>query len=189
LTFNFDMLSFENIPDPGYFLMLSPKKWYLLAMIILIGTLGIYPFYLPEKEKAMADVAVWQNTEGNSSEFQIVQETTLLPLGPVSEEKNSQVAKRLRVIVTAYSSSPGETDGDPYITASGTLVRDGIVANNLLPFGTKVRLPEIFGNKVFVVEDRMNWRKGYYHVDVWFPSRQEALAFGSKLTEMEILNN
>lgn len=169
--------------------MLLAKKWYLLVSITLIGTLGIYPFYLPEKEKAMADVDIWRNTEEGLSSFQIVQESTLLPLGPILEEGNSQAKKRLRVIVTAYSSSPDETDGNPYITASGSLVRDGIVANNLLPFGTKVRLPEIFGDKIFVVEDRMNWRKGYYHVDVWFPSREEALAFGAKLTEMEILNN
>ncbi|MCD6500873.1 3D domain-containing protein [bacterium] len=119
----------------------------------------------------------------------MIEQTTLLALAPLPSYTDAEVLKKIKVIVTAYSSSIWETQGNPYITASGTYVRDGIVANNLLPFGTKIRLPEIFGDKIFVVEDRMNQRKGYYHVDVWFPSRDQALAFGSKLTEMEILTN
>jgi len=88
---------------------------------------------------------------------------------------------------TAYSSTPEETDEDPFITASGIWVKDGIVANNLLPFGTKIRLPELYGDKVFVVEDRMNSRKGYYHFDIWFASKKEALQFGAKNTYVEVL--
>jgi len=91
------------------------------------------------------------------------------------------------VIVTAYSSSIWETWGCPYTTASNTHVRDGIVANNLLPFGTKVRFPELFGDKIFVVEDRMHSRKGDYHFDIWFPSRPEALEFGAKRTFVEVI--
>jgi len=74
----------------------------------------------------------------------------------------------------------------PHITASGTYVRDGIVAANFLPFGTKIRIPQIFGDKVFVVEDRLSPQKKY-HIDVWFPSYEEALRFGAHLTYIEIL--
>ena len=166
--------------------MLSPQKWYLLVFAILIGVLGTYPLYLPEAEKAMADVVLnLALSEEEILDLQVIQETTLLP----STSPSSEGPRKLRVIVTAYSSSILETQGDPFITASGSQVRDGIVANNLLSFGTEIRLPEIFEDKIFVVEDRMHWRKGYYHVDIWFPSRQAALAFGSKLTEMEILTN
>ena len=157
--------------------MLSLKKWYLLGFAILLGALGAYSLYLPQAEEAVADF---------DNEPQIVQQTTLLALAPLPQVK---VAKKVKVIATAYSSTVHETDEDPFTTASGTQVRDGIVANNLLAFGTGIRLPEIFGDKVFVVEDRMHPRKGYYHVDVWFPSYELALAFGSKLTEMEILTN
>ena len=167
--------------------MLSSKKWALLILAILIGILGIYPLYLPKTEKAMAGIGI--ELEKEISEFQIIQQNTLLSSAPVPSEKSSEVVRRIRVIVTAYSSSIWETQGDPFITASGAQVREGIVANNLLPFGTRIRLPEIFGDKIFVVEDRMNPKKGYYHVDVWFPSRQAALEFGAKLTEMEILSN
>ena len=92
-------------------------------------------------------------------------------------------------MVTAYSSSVWETDSNPFITASGQGVRDGIIANNLLPFGTLVKLPDIFGDKVFVIEDRMSSQKGPYHFDVWFPSQSQALEFGAKLTNIEILSN
>jgi 3D (Asp-Asp-Asp) domain-containing protein len=176
------MVGYQNI-----WFMLSGKKWFWLILAILIGVLGTYPLYLPQTEKAMADVVF--GLEEETSDLQIIQQTTLLPSANPPSEKEEKPIRKIRVIVTAYSSSVWETQGDPYITASGTRVRDGIVANNLLPFGTKIRLPEIFGDKIFVVEDRMNRKKGYYHVDVWFPSREAALNFGAKLTEMEILSN
>jgi hypothetical protein len=37
-----------------------------------------------------------------------------------------------------YNAEESQTDGNPYRTASGRIVKDGIVANNCLPFGTKV---------------------------------------------------
>jgi 3D (Asp-Asp-Asp) domain-containing protein len=94
---------------------------------------------------------------------------------------------RIFAIVTAYSSTPWETDEDPHITASGKIVRDGIVANNLFPFGTKIKIPEIFGDKIFVVEDRMSFEKSNYQFDVWFEDYFEALKFGAKKTYVEII--
>ena len=108
--------------------------------------------------------------------------TVLSPLG--SEYK---IVRRLKVIATAYSSTVWQTDETPFVTAANTLVREGIVANNLLPFGTKVRIPELFGDKIFIVEDRMNWQKGHYQVDIWFPDYWQALNFGAQLTELEII--
>ncbi len=97
--------------------------------------------------------------------------------------------EKFDVIITAYSSSIWETWGCPYTTASNTHVRDGIVANNMLPFGTKVRFPQLFGDKIFIVEDRMHSRKGDYHFDIWFASRVEALQFGVKRTFVEIVES
>jgi 3D (Asp-Asp-Asp) domain-containing protein len=100
-----------------------------------------------------------------------------------------KVVKELPVIITAYSSTKSQTDDTPFITASGSSVKDGIVANNLLPFGTKIRIPEIYGDKIFVVEDRMHRRKGYYHVDVWFSDYWQAKNFGAQLTTIEVLES
>lgn len=96
-------------------------------------------------------------------------------------------AQTIKMVVTAYSSTPEETDDTPFITASGKTVEDGIVANNLLPFGTEVMIPEIYGDKIFVVEDRMHRKKGYYHLDIWFPDSQQAKDFGAKRVYIEIL--
>ena len=100
-----------------------------------------------------------------------------------------RIAKTVKVIITAYSSTPDQTDDTPFITASNTHVRDGIIANNMLPFGTKVRIPELYGNKVFVVEDRMNRKKGNYHVDIWMPDRPSAITFGAKIAHIEVLES
>jgi 3D (Asp-Asp-Asp) domain-containing protein len=99
---------------------------------------------------------------------------------------DSSDSKTIRVAITAYSSCPSETDGDPYITASGKWVQDGIVAANFLPFGTELRIPELFGSKVFVVQDRMHPRKKY-QVDIWFPSKVEAIEFGAHYTYIELI--
>ena len=90
------------------------------------------------------------------------------------------------VWLTAYSSTPEETDDTPFITALGTATRDGIVATNFLPFGTRVKIPEVFGDKIFVVEDRMHPRKTDF-LDVWMPSKQDALKIGIRRATILVL--
>jgi len=107
----------------------------------------------------------------------------LLPIPSPTPEK---VVSRIRVVVTAYSSTPAQTDDTPFITAAGTQVREGIVAANFLPIGTKIKLPDLYGNRIFVVEDRMHPRK-YYMVDIWFADYADAKNFGAKNTYVEVL--
>lgn len=95
-------------------------------------------------------------------------------------------AKTVTVWVTAYSSAQDETDNTPFITAHNTHVRDGIVASNMFPFGTLVKIPEYFGDKVFVVDDRMHRRKANF-VDVWMPTKEDAKKFGIVHTNVLVL--
>ena len=98
----------------------------------------------------------------------------------VIPEKPRPVAiKTIRMASTAYTSRPGETDGSPFITADGSVVRDGYVATNVLPIGTKIRIPTVFGDKIFEVHDRMNARYGY-RVDIWTADIKSAKAYGLK---------
>jgi len=90
------------------------------------------------------------------------------------------------VPVTAYSSTSDQTDSTPFITASGTDVREGVIACNFLRFGTKVRFPQLYGDKIFVVEDRMAV-KNSHKMDIWFVSRDQAKQFGIKVAKAEIL--
>lgn len=125
--------------------------------------------------------------EDDAAPFITVQDTTLVaPTMPDTPLANRfRVVQRRRVLATAYSSTIDQTDASPFITARGTLVRDGIIAANFLPFGTKVRFPKIWPHKVFTVEDRMHSRFSD-RVDIWFATREEAFAFGLKITELEI---
>lgn len=106
------------------------------------------------------------------------------------ENTKVKVAKTELLTVTAYSSSQDETDGDPFTMANGRQVYFGAVASNNYPFGTLVRFPEIFGERIFRVEDRMNARyKGVPIIDVWFPSKKAAKQFGAKVSKMEVLDS
>jgi len=88
--------------------------------------------------------------------------------------------------VTAYTSLPDETDSTPFITAMGTEVHDGVVATNILPFGTKIQIPALFGDKIFTVEDRMN-RRMKNVLDIWMPTKTKALRFGVNYTSIVIV--
>jgi len=89
--------------------------------------------------------------------------------------------------ITAYTSSPEETDDTPFITASGKYVRDGIVAANFLPMGTRIKIPALYGDRIFVVEDRMH-PKMVNGVDIWMNTKTEAFRFGVRHAEIAILD-
>jgi len=100
---------------------------------------------------------------------------------------NKQVVKKThKMWVTAYTSRLEETDDTPFITASGSYVRDGIVATNFFSIGTLIRIPEQFGDKIFRVEDRMHERFER-NVDIWFSDLGEARKFGNRYTTIEVL--
>lgn len=125
-----------------------------------------------------------ENSE-QAKELSIIQGNSILPVSNPSLIK----VKKINMVITAYSSTPEQTDEDPFITASGTIVEEGLVANNLLPFGTQIRIPELYGDKIFVVLDRMNQKKGSYHLDIWFSEYDQAKNFGAKYTYIEVLES
>lgn len=98
---------------------------------------------------------------------------------------NKKPRKSMMVAVSAYSSTIDQTDKTPYLTAYNTQVRDGIVAANFLPVGTVVRFPQRFGDKLFVVEDRMDERFGL-QADIWMSKHEDAQKFGIQYLEMEV---
>lgn len=93
-----------------------------------------------------------------------------------------QPSQTFTATLYAYSSTPDQTNGDPFITASGERVVDGIVANNCLPFGTEVKI----NNKIYRVQDRMAARYGCSSFDVWHPTRQSAIQFGKQTAVVEV---
>jgi len=105
--------------------------------------------------------------------------------------ENKQPYLTTKIWVSAYNSEPGQTDDTPCITASGLDVceraAEDIIATNYLhlPFGTKVRFPELYGDQIFIVHDRMN-RKYSNTADIWMQSHADAISFGRQYTKIEI---
>ena len=103
--------------------------------------------------------------------------------------------------MTAYSSTEDQTDGTPRITATGVEVREGIVAvsrdllDTQLPYGTLVRVINLqteengcggFDTGVLEVQDTMSAEKTN-QVDIWLPTRDEALTWGSCTATLEVV--
>lgn len=173
----------------------------ILAVLVISGSLFIFPV-LAMNQPAMIDNHPEPQEDGMKDGLLTFHDNTLSPFHTFSNEDNSvivpekipvaiegkeyKVAQIHSTTITAYSSTVDQTDSDPFITASGSWVEDGIVAANFLPFNTKIRIPEYFGDRVFVVKDRMN-RRHANRVDIWFPSRYQAINFGITHTDIEIL--
>ena len=92
-----------------------------------------------------------------------------------------------RVTCTGYSSSIGQTDSTPDMTASNKRLRSGFIAlsRDLLarftpgaPFRFGDRI-ELVGIGIFQVEDTMHprWQR---RADIWFPSQAAADAWGRR---------
>ncbi len=179
----------------------SDESWLSVTIsVVMVLSLFLLLGFTPETENKTKGAFI---TNINESERVVFQEknTIFASSTPTYEEPQTVAVTRERqtekrwVEVTGYSSTVDQTNSDPFTTASGETVRDGIVAANFLSFGTEIRIPEMFGDKVFVVKDRMNrrysppydnvWHDGY--VDIWFHTREEARLQGREITHIEIL--
>lgn len=106
------------------------------------------------------------------------------------ENSDKPIKRTNYYIATAYNSEAAQTDASPCITANGfNLCKHGIedtVAANFLPFGAKVRMPDLFGDRIFIVRDRMN-RRYQNRLDIWMASKPQALKFGVRSVKIEII--
>lgn len=152
-----------------------------LVIILSLATPLFYTVSQYTLSEAAYDVAQ-QNSQEDT--LAMIGNSSLVSVS--SMELPPRIVQVIPVVITAYSSTVWQTDNDPFITAAGTPVREGIVAANFLPFGTKIQIPELYGDRVFVVEDRMNPRKRNM-VDVWFPYVQDARNFGVQRTSITVL--
>ncbi len=163
----------------------------LMAIIFSIGSVSHANASFFDNSSTWSSDSLYQNIQG----FSIPTHDSTFQSGSVmsvnnpsgSKAKTKTAVKTYTVSASAYSSSVDETDDTPFITARGTYVRDGIVAANFLPFGTAIKIPALYGDKIFVVEDRMNSRYNL-NVDLWFPSKELAKQFGRKTIKIEIVS-
>jgi len=97
------------------------------------------------------------------------------------------------VISTAYSSSKDETDSTPFITATGERVnkKGGCAVSRsmerITPMGSKIYMLEAGKAREYEVNDRMAKRIFYNAIDIWKPSKQEALEWGRQRVRVIVL--
>ncbi len=161
----------------------STRKYsmQLLACLVLAGLMADATTRAATTERSLAGDIFVRPVFAAESRVGVDNYQPLLV--PAAEVAGKKVYKN--VPVTAYSSTPDQTDSSPFETASGTQVRDGVFAANFLPIGTRVKIPEFYGDKVFIVEDRMNAR---YHVhgDIWMETREAAKTWGIRYVTLEV---
>lgn len=108
----------------------------------------------------------------------------------ITPTKEVEVLDTYEIPITAYSSTVDQCDDTPCITANGFDLcahdQEDVIAANFLPFGTKVRMPELFGDRIFTVQDRMNARY-YYRADIWMKTRVDAQKFGLVYAKLEVI--
>lgn len=109
---------------------------------------------------------------------------------PKHEDKPIKVIRTSSHVMTAYNSDPRQTDSTPCITANGfNVCEHGVedtIAANFLRFGTKVMIPELFGDRVFIVRDRMNKRYSQ-RVDIWMKDYSDAINFGVRVATIQVI--
>jgi 3D (Asp-Asp-Asp) domain-containing protein len=169
------------------------KQVVIMLVIILFFDFLLFPMPVMASETSEI-VNLNQDQAGMiSGESEISQEALVNIMefnGKLPENNNVGIKWAEHFVITAYNSEAGQTDDSPCITANNFNVCDrGVedtIAANFLPFGSKVKIPELFGNRVFVVRDRMN-RRFFNRVDVWMVERPDAINFGVKIANIEVL--
>lgn len=180
------------------------RKQNIVLLIIIACVFQFVLFYAP----ALADEAVQQaqaqetglnpnnKADINLNDATIIHHNAEDQAQPVKTASSTEATSSPKVIkvsqhvITAYNSEVSQTDDDPCTTANGYNLcknnKEDSIAANFLKFGTKVRIPELFGDKVFVVRDRMNARHAT-RVDVWMKNHGDAMKFGIKTAKIEVL--
>jgi len=152
----------------------------------IFSLFSIVPLLFPQY--SVASQIDWLGPEKTDDLKKAIDITSFNYSLPKIPSKQFEIKKTIYTTVTAYSSSVDECGADPFTMASGDRVFDGAIAHQYLPFNTKVRFPEVFGEKIFVVKDRLGPQfTSYYHVDMWVHSKVEAKAWGARVVKMEIL--
>lgn len=159
-----------------------------LSLVVFVAVIAAYVLF---PKLANADMEFESLVLGDETVSMIIDsmqnETEAYGRLPVSDDA---VARRQFIIpMTAYTSDVAQTDATPCTTASGLDVcernMENVVAANFLPLGTRVKIPELYGDRIFYVEDRMNKRYNY-KMDVWMKDLADAKAFGVKYVTVEV---
>jgi len=184
-------------------------KTEALRFSVLIAVLGYIVVSMYNQVQLRTEVKTLQTQQDELLKVQKERQDDLTKLEEVIAEKDDYIAELLykleeeqkdlekriiRAEVTSYAPlDPNAVEGmcymgDPSITATGTPVRYGVAAADFskLPAGTVLKIP---GYGVAVVEDTGSALREHdgYAIDVFMPTRREALEWGRQYLDVEIL--
>ena len=173
---------------------LKLAKKIVLSLILIF----IFEFFLFPAPILAAEYNETANISDNSVNIDSLEAINNENSGEINKIVNNlpdnediKIVKSSYHSITAYNSDVSQCDGSPCITANGfNLCEHGIedsVAANFLKFGTKIKIPDLYGDKVFVVRDRMNKRYSD-RIDIWMKNKVDAKKFGVKIVKIEILS-
>lgn len=164
------------------------KKLIIGLLFVLVFDFFLFPAPALASEYAINDI--------NSPVIELTTEKIIIEkIKPIinntlPQTENWQAVNTAYRMITAYNSEAAQCDGSPCITANGFNLcehgQEDSIAANFLKFGTKVRIPDLFGDKVFIVRDRMNKRYSD-RIDIWMLDKNEAKQFGVKIAKIEVL--
>jgi 3D (Asp-Asp-Asp) domain-containing protein len=167
------------------------KKIFTVIFIAFIFEILCFP------APALADDAVAvANAGAKNLALDNIDNNTTITINPPDIENHLPANKNKITIpygyhvITSYNSEVGQCDDSPCITANGfNVCEHGIedtVAANFLSFGTKIKIPDYFGDRVFIVRDRMNARYTD-RLDIWMINKSDAIQWGAKIAKIEII--
>lgn len=183
-------------------------KTEALRLLILIVVLGYIVVSLYSQVQLRSEVKTLQTQlaieQDKVLKVQKERQDDLTKFGEIIAEKDAYILELfynkleeknvIRAEVTSYA--PLDPDavegmcysGDPSITATGTTVRYGVAAADFskLPAGTVLEIP---GYGIAVVEDTGSALRKHdgYAIDVFMPTREEALAWGRQHLDVKIV--
>ena len=174
------------------FTLKQAKKVVILLVFVFFFEFLLFP--APLLASQMEKVVIISQEQGIiSGQNEINQDISINVMefnGKLPESAGADIDFSKHITITAYNSEAGQTDNSPCITANGfNVCENGVedtIAANFLPFGAKVKIPGLFGDRVFVVRDRMNKRFSD-RVDVWMIEKPDAIKFGVKIAKIEVL--
>jgi len=180
------------------------KKWFKKHRKIVcfaVVSLILANIALPSNAKNLDQNTVNVKAVLKAKNHDIISEKILAYKAEQEAKKQVKLAYQRRIYpkatpgelytyATAYTSSVAETDSTPCITADGYNVceanEENVIATNFLPFGTVVKIPEVYGDREFIVHDRMN-RRYSNRIDIWMKDRGDAIQFGKQQVKIVVV--
>ena len=161
----------------------TAKRLILAIIIVLVFDFLLFP--APVLASESADLA-------DDTDIPIIEYVLPTIINVLPSAEDLKVNRETYRTISAYNSEIGQCDSTPCITASGyNLCENGqedSVAANWLPFGTRIRIPELFGDRVFIVRDRMS-EKYSNRLDIWMLEKADAKKFGVRVALIEIFDH